>query len=209
MNWSLTLANLMIETNNQHLVHHLLASLNQRANIINGNSSPDSSSFSSCHANGSNSSHQMKVPANDAKYNSMHKKDSPISYCDSEGAIKSTSVKSRAFSKSHFDRPNEQTKLHTSSKNISSSTNEKLHTVHHQENTPGHISQARDQLFYSFNNDPFPQNHLNPERLRHQQMDLPDSTLDDSQLIAKSIGSKLRKLAESFHLSLSNVNCIP
>ena len=203
--WPLLLANLMIETNNQHLVHHLLASLNQEANIINGNSSFDSS----CHANESNGDEVNKVPGNDSNnLHSMRKKDSPINYCDSQGSIKSTSVKSRAFPNSTFHRPNEQTKPLLPSQPVSSSS-EKLHTLHHQK-SPGHINQVREQNIFSFQPNQIhlsPPNRLTCKRLR--PIDLPDSTTNNRSSNLIAIGGKLRKLAESFHLSRNNkFNCI-
>ena len=195
--WPLLLANLMLETNNQHLVNHLLTSFNSRGNALNGNS-PLASSCPTDESNG----RTKQVPANDSKFNSMHKKDSSINYCDSEGAIKSTSVESRVFSKSHFHRPHEQGKISPSPPAVfplsgssyspsSRSLEEKLYACHPPK-TSGHISQPQEQQ---------PEDASSPPKCKRVKLaDLPDSTtVDQSQLIAKSIGSKLRQLAESFH----------
>lgn len=218
--WPHFITNLMIEVNSQRLVHHLLSTLNHlkgnSTTTINGNSSPDDDS--SCHATGSNSDEKAmekeKIAthvANDSVNSSMHiQDDEPINYCDSQTSIKSTSVKLPASSSKLqlYDRPNEQRKRHFSSRKNSS--NEKLYCF----NNKIHL---KDQQFSQ-------KNHLLPEKSSYEkrlrQMDLPDSSKKteneqeqqvtsstESQLMAKSIGYKLRKLAESFHLSQKS-NCI-
>ena len=132
--WPLLLSNLMMQTNNQHLVHHLLASLTSpRVNVINGDNSPAPNCKK--HATGSTgkrvptSSSTFTPPAGstaadddaDDDVRSCNLSHSPsINYLHREGSIKSSSVRKLFPSPRRPDK--DETKSHTSSAHSSSSS---------------------------------------------------------------------------------------
>lgn len=220
--WSLLLSHMMMQNNNQHLVHHLLASLSSpRVNIINGDNSP---SVCKKHATGSTgqqvSSASPSSPTaaaaaaaadndvDDYEVQSGNLSHSPsINYLHSEGSIKSSSVK-KLFPSPH--RPDkDETKSHTSFAHSSPSSSSTLllndQIVSTAEKPFAHQSPVHEKMYHD------DVSHLtytdNPVNQSVSYNDLPDSinhetsSSSSSSSLSSSPSSsfllKSRKLSEA------------